>query len=359
VDAGDQRPVSAVALDRVAKSFGGVVAVDHVSLAVGAGELFALLGPSGCGKTTLLRLIAGFETPDAGSVAIDGRDMTAVPAHRRPANMMFQSYALFPHMSVADNVAYGLRRAGKSEADTVRKVRDLLALVRLDGLEARKPHQLSGGQKSRVALARALAREPKVLLLDEPLSALDRKLREEMRGELVALQRRLGLAFIVVTHDQDEALAVADRIAVMRAGRIEQLGPPAELYDRPQTRFVAEFLGRANLFDGVIAGRSSAMAVVRCPAVGDMLVQGAGKFPDGAAVTVVVRPEKVAFGTTPGPANNVRGMVRERSYLGGTTLYRIELPGGASVLVSSPHRINIGVETDLSWSGTAGVLLAE
>ena len=351
--------MSAVALDRVAKSFGGVLAVDGVSLDVSAGELFALLGPSGCGKTTLLRLIAGFETPDAGSVAIDGNDMTAVPPHRRPANMMFQSYALFPHMSVADNVAYGLRRAGKSEADTARKVRDLLALVRLDGLEARKPHQLSGGQQSRVALARALAREPKVLLLDEPLSALDRKLREEMRGELVALQRRLGLAFVVVTHDQDEALAVADRIAVMRAGRIEQLGPPAELYERPQTRFVADFLGRANLFDGVIAGRSSAMAVVRCPAVGDVLVQGAGKFPDGAAVTVVVRPEKIAFGATPGLANTVRGVVRERSYLGGATLYRVALPGGASILVSSPHRINLGVETDLSWSGAACVLLGE
>jgi len=359
MDAGDQRPVSAVALDHVAKSFGGVVAVDDVSLAVGAGELFALLGPSGCGKTTLLRLIAGFETPDSGTIAIAGRDMTGVPSHQRPANMMFQSYALFPHMSVADNIAYGMRRAGARSADIAKKLAQLLALVRLEGLAARKPDQLSGGQRSRVALARALAREPKVLLLDEPLSALDRKLREEMRSELVALQRRLGIAFIMVTHDQDEALSIGDRIAVMRAGRIEQLGPPAELYERPRTRYVADFLGRANLFDGTVAGRSSAMAVIRCANFGDILVQGAGRFPDGAPVTVVVRPENVAFGSAPAPANNARGVVREASYLGGMTLYRVVLSSGASVLVASPHRIALGTETDLSWPASAGTLLAE
>jgi putrescine transport system ATP-binding protein len=359
MDEGDQRPVSAVALDRVAKSFGAVVAVDDVSLRIGAGELFALLGPSGCGKTTLMRLIAGFETPDGGTVAIDGIDMTDVPPHRRPVNLMFQSYALFPHMTVADNVAYGLRRAGARGADLARKVAELLALVRLEGLEARKPDQLSGGQKSRVALARALARAPKVLLLDEPLGALDRKLRDEMRSELVALQRRLGLAFIIVTHDQDEALSIADRVAVMRAGRIEQVGAPAELYDRPRTRYVADFLGRANLIEGTVAGRASAMAVVRCPALGDIQVQGAGKCPDGAAVAVAVRPERIVFGAAPWPANRARGVVREASYLGGATLYRVELAGGASVLVSSPLKIAVGSETDIAWPASAGVLLAE
>src|SRR5204862_5764249 len=249
---------------QASKRFGAAVAVDRVSLSVERGEFFALLGPSGCGKTTLLRLIAGFEMPDGGRFLIDGVDVTAVPPYARPVNMMFQSYALFPHLDVAANIAFGLRQEGMERRRREARIAEMLALVQMQGLERRRPHELSGGQKQRVALARALAKTPKLLLLDEPLAALDRKLREETRLELTGIQQRLGTTFLVVTHDQEEALGMASRIAVMNQGRLVQIGAPAEIYERPNSRFVADFVGAVNLFEaGAIpgAGEGSAVAV--------------------------------------------------------------------------------------------------
>src|SRR5476649_1944892 len=238
-----------VQIERATKRFGEIMAVDGVDLEIVRGELFALLGGSGCGKTTLLRLLAGFEAPDAGRILIDGQDMTGVPPHRRPVNMMFQSYALFPHMSVSANIAYGLRREGVRRNEIRKRVGEMLALLKLGGLGDRKPAQLSGGQRQRVALARAIVKQPKLLLLDEPLAALDRKLREGTRFELMRLQEELGLTFVVVTHDQEEAMSMATRIAVMNAGRIVQTGTPHELYEQPASRFVADFIGIANIID--------------------------------------------------------------------------------------------------------------
>src|SRR3954453_6220176 len=234
------------------KSFAGSAAVDNVSLAVEPGEFFALLGPSGCGKTTLLRMIAGFETPDGGRIVIDGGDVTAVPPYARPVNMMFQSYALFPHLDVAGNIAFGLRQEGMPRRRRAARVEEMLALVQMTDYARRRPHELSGGQKQRVALARALAKMPKLLLLDEPLAALDRKLREETRLELTGIQQRIGTTFLVVTHDQDEALGMASRIAVMNRGRLVQIGAPTEIYERPNSRFVAGFVGKVNLFEGEV-----------------------------------------------------------------------------------------------------------
>ena len=245
-----------VQFQAVSKRFGGFVAVDQVSLDIFEGEFFALLGPSGCGKTTLLRMLAGFEQPSAGRILLEGADISDVPAYRRPVNMMFQSYALFPHMTVAGNVAFGLRQDGLSKQAIATRVDEMLALVKLEQFGGRKPHQLSGGQRQRVALARALAKQPRVLLLDEPLSALDRKLREDTRFELVELQRKLGLTFVIVTHDQEEAMVLADRIGVMNAGRLEQVAAPSVVYEQPNSRWVASFIGDINLFDGdVISSR--------------------------------------------------------------------------------------------------------
>src|SRR5918912_2927521 len=241
-------------ITEASKRFGAVAAVDRVSLSIERGEFFALLGPSGCGKSTLLRLIAGFETPDSGRILIDGAEMNAVPPYARPVNMMFQSYALFPHLDVAGNIAFGLKQEGMPRRRRAARVAEMLALVQMSGFARRRPHELSGGQKQRVALARALAKMPKLLLLDEPLAALDRKLREETRLELKGIQQRVGTTFLVVTHDQDEALGMASRIAVMKRGRLVQIGAPAEVYERPNSRFVADFVGGANLFDAVVEG---------------------------------------------------------------------------------------------------------
>src|SRR6476661_5783736 len=252
VDAAD---IPLLRIDAVVKKFGGFRAVNRLSLDIRAGEFFALLGPSGCGKTTLLRMLAGFETPDEGRILLGGKDIAQVLPHQRPVNMMFQNYALFPHLTVRDNIAFGLKRAGmpRSEIDT--RVAEMVALVKLGGLEKRKPDQLSGGQKQRVALARSLARRPQVLLLDEPLAALDKKLRESTQVELMELQRRLGTTFVIVTHDQEEAMTVANRIGVMSAGQLDQVATPHELYEAPASRWIAEFIGDVNLFEGQVQAR--------------------------------------------------------------------------------------------------------
>jgi putrescine transport system ATP-binding protein len=279
----------------VSKSFGGgTVAVDDVSLTVESGELFALLGPSGCGKTTLLRIIAGFETPDQGHVVIDGVEVTALPPYERPVNMMFQSYALFPHMDVAANIAFGLRQERMERRRRDARIDEMLALVQMTEFARRRPHQLSGGQRQRVALARALAKMPKLLLLDEPLAALDRKLRDETRRELIAIQQRVGTTFLVVTHDQEEALGMAARIGVMKSSRLVQIGAPAEIYDRPNSLFVARFVGEANVFEGAVAAAGGCALAV--PGIdGSVPLPGGARVPMGAAISLVVRPEKLAL----------------------------------------------------------------
>src|SRR5215472_12575918 len=280
-------------IEGVVKKFGGFRAVDGVSLDIRAGEFFALLGPSGCGKTTLLRMLAGFATPDEGQILLDGKDIAHVLPHERPINMMFQNYALFPHLSVRDNIAFGLRRAQMRRPDIDKRVAEMVALVKLDGLEKRKPDQLSGGQKQRVALARSLALRPQVLLLDEPLAALDKKLRESTQLELMELQRRLGMTFIIVTHDQEEAMTVASRIGVMDAGRLDQVATPRELYEAPLSRWIAEFIGEVNLFDGQVETREAGRIVVSTSDAGAITVAEPRNPVIKTTVSVAIRPEKV------------------------------------------------------------------
>ena len=326
-----------VKIEGIAKRYGTVQAVDGVDLTIERGELFALLGGSGCGKTTLLRLLAGLETPDSGRILIDGQDMTGVPAHRRPVNMMFQSYALFPHMDVAANVGYGLRREGVPKTETATRVAEALALVQLKDLGTRRPSQLSGGQRQRVALARALVKRPKLLLLDEPLAALDRKLREGTRFEMVRLQEQLGLTFVVVTHDQEEAMSMASRLAVMNAGRIVQIGTPHDLYERPATRFVADFIGVANIFE-VAANR-----------------------------LIVLRPEKIRLAVDrPDTAHAVSGKIVDIAYEGDRSLYRVMTESRGVMLVSTTNvtRTRDGIfrrdqSVWLGWNDDSGQVLDE
>jgi len=327
-------------IDSVVKSFGHHRAVDRLSLEIQAGEFFALLGPSGCGKTTLLRMLAGFETPDEGRILLGGNDIGSVLPHRRPVNMMFQNYALFPHLSVRDNIAFGLKRAGLPRADIETRVAEMVALVRLEGFEKRKPDQLSGGQKQRVALARALARRPQILLLDEPLAALDKKLRENTQIELMELQRRLGTTFIIVTHDQEEAMTMANRIGVMKAGRLEQVATPRELYEAPVSRWIAEFVGDINLFEGAATSRDADCVTVATGGMAIKAVHG-GALP-AATVSVAIRPEKIRLSPSDRPAqtgsrhpfNQLSGRIVEISYLGGQSIYSVRLDNGA-ILKSS------------------------
>ena len=329
-------------IEGVSKTFGSFRAVDRLSLDIAAGEFFALLGPSGCGKTTLLRMLAGFETPDEGRILLGGRDIAPVLPHERPVNMMFQNYALFPHLSVRDNIAFGLKRAGMPRADIDTRVAEMVALVRLGGMEKRKPEQLSGGQRQRVALARSLARRPKVLLLDEPLAALDKKLRESTQQELMELQRRLGMTFVIVTHDQEEAMTMANRIGVMDAGRLQQVASPRDLYEAPASRWIAEFVGDVNLFDGEISSRKHRRLTIATGDGGAIVVAEPPQAVTKAVVTLAIRPEKVKLSRR-GPAsdadnaqpiNRLEGVVTDVGYLGGSTVYRVKLDSGA-VLRSS------------------------
>jgi len=327
-----QRPI--LQFERVSKRFGATLAVDGVSVDIAPGEFFALLGPSGCGKTTLMRMAAGFERPDDGRVLIDGADATDVAPHRRPVNMMFQSYALFPHMSVADNIAFGLKAAGVSREAITTRVAEMVRLAQLQGLEKRKPHQLSGGQKQRTALARALARGTKLLLLDEPLGALDRKLREETQFELMDIQKRLGAAFVVVTHDQDEAMSMADRIAVMRAGRIEQIGAPVDIYERPRSRYVAEFIGEINIFAGR-ATRAGDILRLDTPE-GAIEARAPASFADGATMAAAVRPERLCFAAAGEQgANRLAGVVHDVAYRGDHRIFRVRLNSGALARIAA------------------------
>jgi len=315
-----------------------VRAVDTIEIDISQGEFFSLLGPSGCGKTTTLRMIAGFETPDVGAIRVDGDDITHVPAHKRDMGMVFQNYALFPHRTVAENVAFGLRMRGMDKATIASKVKAALEMVELAGLEDRRPGQLSGGQQQRVALARAIVIEPRVLLCDEPLGALDKKLRQQMQFELKQLQKTLGLTLVFVTHDQEEALAMSDRIAVMNCGRVEQIGTPVEIYDRPLTRFVADFIGDTNIFRGerITTDVGPALAVGR-----GLVVTLPARAPGTGVLSVALRPEKI--GLSPGKAGAVatgsraRGMVESTNFLGGAVLYRIALDSGHRVLAQQPN----------------------
>src|SRR5260370_22119723 len=322
-------------IEVVSKRFGEFLAVNQLSLEVYQGEFFALLGPSGCGKTTLLRLIAGFEQPESGRILLDGLDLAPVPPHRRPVNMMFQSYALFPHLTVEGNVAFGLKQEGLPKSEIAARVADMLALVKLESFGRRKPHELSGGQRQRVALARSLVKRPRVLLLDEPMAALDKKLRGETQFELMDLQRRLGLTFVIVTHDQSEAMTVADRIAVMDRGRLIQVAPPAEIYERPNSRWVADFIGSVNLFEGRVGNDEG---TIEGTALGRLRAAGKINAEPGATVWMAVRPEKVRLTRyevgrheQAVAENGIAATVVDIGYLGDLSLYQLRTEAGVAL----------------------------
>jgi putrescine transport system ATP-binding protein len=345
-------PTPLLHVDAVTKRFGAFIAVDGLSLDIQVGEFFALLGPSGCGKTTLLRMLAGFETPDAGRILLNGEDIAPVLPHQRPVNMMFQNYALFPHLNVRDNIGFGLKRAGLSRAEIDERVAEMVALVQLGGLERRKPAQLSGGQKQRVALARALARRPQLLLLDEPLAALDKKLRDSTQRELMALQRRLGTTFVIVTHDQEEAMTMADRIGVMKDGRLEQVATPRQLYEAPASRWVAGFVGDVNLFDGEVIWHDEHRVSVATKDAGNISAAEPRQKLAGTSACVAIRPEKIRLSRR-GPAsdavksgvmNRLDGVVGAISYLGGLSVYEIKLDHGATLRAALANTARLDVD---------------
>jgi len=362
----DTRPL--LRLEEVSRHFAGAAAVERLSLEIFEREFFALLGPSGCGKTTLLRMLAGLESPDSGRILLDGKDLVPVPAYRRPINMMFQSYALFPHLNVESNIAFGLRQDRVPRSEIAARVAHMLALVRLEGYGKRKPHQLSGGERQRVALARSLAKRPRVLLLDEPLAALDKKLRGETQFELMSLQEQLGLTFIIVTHDQQEAMTVASRIAVMNRGRLVQVATPPEIYEQPSSRWVADFIGEVNLIEArVLAAAGEGMELASDTAGRLRAAQAAAGRP-GDTVWVALRPEKIRIShERPAVAaeNCVAGQVCNIGYLGDLSIYKVKLESGFVMkaaqanltrLIERPVGWN---EVWLSWPADAAVVLTE
>ncbi len=353
----------------VSKHFGDFVAVDNVDLDIGKGELFSILGGSGCGKTTLLRMLAGFETPTSGSIEIEGTDITGVPPYERPVNMMFQSYAIFPHMDVQKNVGYGLRKDGVDKAEIESRVDEVIRLVQLDEFRKRRPDQLSGGQRQRVALARALIKRPKVLLLDEPLTALDKKLREHTQFELMNIQDELGITFVVVTHDQEEAMTLSTRIAVMEKGRFLQVGTPKEIYEYPRSRFVADFIGTINTFEGSVTSVGEEQVTVDCPDIPVPVAALKGEAVEvGQKVCIAVRPEKIFLSIEQpedAEAISMPAVVDDLGYLGNRSLYRIRLANGHIVQVSRQNQrrsarrfVEWEDEVWVSWRPRSTVLIA-
>ena len=341
-----------IRIENVSKNFGSFTAVNNVSLDIFEREFFALLGPSGCGKTTLMRMLAGFETPSAGSISIAGQDLAGIPPHKRPVNMMFQSYALFPHMTVEKNIAFGLEMEKLPKGEITARVEEMLKLVKLEGFALRKPHQLSGGQRQRVALARAIAKRPKVLLLDEPLGALDKKLREETQFELLDLQMSLGMTFVIVTHDQDEAMTMADRIAVMDKGKFVQISPPAELYEQPVSKYVADFIGDINLIEGRVEKNDLGKIILGSNMTGGMIeASGESAVKNGDTAWFALRPEKVSIGLSPpeNPSvNTATGTVWDIGYVGDVSVYHVRLDGGGTMRASIANTRRI-VERPISW----------
>jgi putrescine transport system ATP-binding protein len=356
-----------VEIERISKSFGDFTAVNDVSLKVYKGEVFCLLGASGCGKTTLLRMLGGFETPTSGKILIDGEDMTGVPPYERPVNMMFQSYALFPHMNVEQNVGFGLKQDRLPKGEIQERVATMLSLVKMSDFAKRKPHQLSGGQRQRVALARSLVKRPKLLLLDEPLGALDKKLREHTQFELLGLQEKLGVTFIVVTHDQEEAMTLASRIGVMNHGEIVQAGTPSEIYEFPNSKFVADFVGSVNMFEGkLVEDEPEYVRIASSELGGTIYVSHGISAPPEAVVWAAVRPEKIFMSTEApqgGADNLARGTVQDIAYLGDLSIYLVKLPSGKVVRVTQPNTsrhaeaISWDQQVYLSWDATSPVVV--
>ena len=357
-----------ITLSNLSRHYGKVRAVDDVSLQVQRGEFFSLLGPSGCGKTTLMRIIAGFEEETAGEVFIDGQSMGRTPPHQRPSNMVFQNYAIFPHLTVQQNIAFGLRKERLPKEKINQMVEEALEMIKLPGYSSRRAHQLSGGQRQRIALARALIKRPKVLLLDEPLGALDKKLREQMQLELRALQRSVGITFIFVTHDQEEALTMFDRIAVMNEGKVLEVGPPAQLYERPRSRFVADFLGSMNFFDGSVVEISGGSILVECPQVGKVRVhKGDMAVTPGTEVVVAIRPENIVVSTErmESDVNNVKGRIDNTAFLGDRSHIYVSVGDGGGTVLTLMQNLSgaasrIGAQSHdvwLHWSDDVGILL--
>ncbi|HHZ07638.1 MAG TPA: ABC transporter ATP-binding protein [Rhizobiales bacterium] len=346
-----------IVFDQVTKRFGDFTAVNNLSLSIYEREFFALLGASGCGKSTLLRMLAGFEEPTSGRILLDGQDLRGIPPYRRPVNMMFQSYALFPHMTVEANIAFGLKQEGMEASRIAERVAEMLKLVKLEQFAKRKPHQLSGGQRQRVALARSVAKRPKVLLLDEPLGALDKKLREETQFELMDLQQKLGLTFVVVTHDQEEAMTMADRIAILDKGEVMQVATPAEVYEAPGSRFVANFVGNVNMFEGTVTARDATGATINSESGIAIRTENAGDAQSGAKVAYAVRPEKIKVSSRPPmdtSTNAAEGEIYDIAYLGDMTVYYVKLGNGLMVKAATLNSARL-TDDPLTWNDRAWI----